>query len=464
MAKRIYIETYGCQMNEHDSEQILRLLERSDYLETKDAQQADLILINTCSVREKPEQKVYSALGRFKKLKEKKGTIIGVAGCVAQQEGWRLLERVPYLDLVVGTHAIPSLPQLLEKVLTLGEKVCETDFDPEGRYLDPFLPERPLSSVKSYVTIMQGCNHFCSYCIVPYVRGKEKSRPSQEIVEEVKCLAQKGAKEICLLGQNVNAYGKGMKEGIDFPELLSKLNEIEGIERIRFTTSHPKDLSEKLIQAYGSLKKLCEHIHLPFQSGSNRILERMNRGYHRETYLEKVHRLREVCPSIAITADVMVGFPGEEEKDFEETLDLMIKIRFDDLFSFKYSPRKGTTAAGWSDQVEEQVKQQRLSILQNIQKEITLQKNQALVGYLEEVLVEGHSKQNREDVTGRTRTNKAVNFKGDDHLIGCLVLTKITRAYAHSLYGECITTWKKKDPLRGKPDPDELGLLEGIPS
>jgi len=438
MAKRVYIETYGCQMNEHDSEQILRLLEHSDYLETRDAQQADLILINTCSVREKPEQKVYSALGRFKKLKEKKGTIIGVAGCVAQQEGGRLLERIPYLDLVVGTHAIPSLPQMLERVVHRGEKVCETDFDPEGRYLDPFLPEGAFSSVKSYVTIMQGCNHFCSYCIVPYVRGEERSRPSQEIVEEVKCLAQKGVKEICLLGQNVNAYGKGLKEGIDFPELLSKLNEIEGIERIRFTTSHPKDLSEKLIRAHGSLKKLCEHIHLPFQSGSNRILEKMNRGYNRETYLEKVYRLREVCPSIAITADVIVGFPGEEEKDFEETLDLIEKVQFDDLFSFKYSQRKGTEAAQFDDQVEEDIKQQRLSLLQKIQREITFQKNQALVGLVEEVLVEGYSKQSREDVTGRTRTNKAVNFRGDDHLIGCIVRAKITQAYPHSLYGKCI--------------------------
>jgi len=333
MQKRVYIETYGCQMNEHDSEQILRLLERSHYLETKDAQQADLILVNTCNVREKPEQKVYSALGRFKRLKEERGTIIGVAGCVAQQEGQRLLDRIPYLDMVIGTHAIPLIPKMLERVEVTGEKVCETGFDAEGKHLDPFLPQGSLSSVKSFVTIMQGCNHFCSYCIVPYVRGKERSRSSQEIIDEVRHLAQKGVKEICLLGQNVNSYGKGLKEEIKFPGLLSKLDEIEEVERIRFTTSHPKDLSEGLIQAHGSLKKLCEHIHLPFQSGSNRILEAMNRGYTRESYIEKIDRLREVCPFIAVTADVMVGFPGEEEKDFEETLDLMEKVRFDDLFS-----------------------------------------------------------------------------------------------------------------------------------
>jgi tRNA-2-methylthio-N6-dimethylallyladenosine synthase len=438
MQKRVYIETYGCQMNEHDSEQILRLLQRSNYLETEDAQEADLILVNTCSVREKPEQKVYSALGRFKRLKEEKGTIIGVAGCVAQQEGQRLLERIPYLDMVIGTHAIPLIPQMLERVEVIGEKVCKTDFDTEGKHLDAFLPRGPVSVVKSYVTIMQGCNHFCSYCIVPYVRGREKSRPSQEIVDEANHLTQRGVKEICLLGQNVNSYGKGLKEEIKFPELLSMLDGIGGIERIRFTTSHPQDLSEELIQAHGGLKKLCEHIQLPFQSGSNRILEAMNRGYTRESYLEKIDRLKEVCPSIAITADVMVGFPGEEEKDFEETLDLMEKVRFDDLFSFKYSPRKETKAARLGEQVQEKVKQERLTLLQRIQKEVTLQKNQALEGRIEEVLVEGYSKQSKRDVTGRTRNNRAVNFEGDLSLVGRLIPVRIIQAYAHSLRGELV--------------------------
>ena len=439
MQKRVYIETYGYQMNEHDSEQILRLLERSHYLETKDAQQADLILVNTCSVREKPEQKVYSALGRFKGLKEERGTIIGVAGCVAQQEGQRLLNRIPYLDMVIGTHAIALIPQMLERVEVIGEKVCETGFDRGGKRLDAFLPQGPVSVVKSYVTIMQGCNHFCSYCIVPYVRGRERSRLSQEIVDEVNHLTQRGVKEICLLGQNVNSYGKGLKEEIKFPELLSRLDEIEGVKRIRFTTSHPKDLSEELIQAHGGLKKLCEHIHLPFQSGSNRILKAMNRGYTRESYFEKIDRLREVCPSIAITSDVIVGFPGEEEKDFEETLDLMEKVRFDDLFSFKYSIRKGTRASEISDQVEEQVKQEGLVLLQGIQREITLQKNQGLEGRVEEVLVEGHSKQRDQDVAGRTRTNKIVNFEGDLELTGKLVPVRIVKAYPHSLRGEILT-------------------------
>jgi tRNA-2-methylthio-N6-dimethylallyladenosine synthase len=436
MQKRVYIETYGCQMNEHDSERILRVLEGLNYLETKEAKEAHLILINTCSVREKPEHKVYSALGRYKWLKEKKGTIIGVAGCVAQQEGDKLLDRVPYLDMVIGTHAIPILPQLIQKIEVLGERVCEISFNQNGNYLKAILPQKPLGKVKSYVTIMQGCDHFCSYCIVPYVRGSEKSRPSSEIIEELKHLAEMGVKEVCLLGQNVNGYGKGLEEEISFSELLERINEIEGIERIRFTTSHPKDLSDELIHAFSELKKLCEHIHLPFQSGSNRILKAMHRGYTQESYLEKIGRLKKVCPSMAITADVIVGFPGEDEKDFKQTLHLMEEVRFDDLFSFKYSPRRGTRAAQFTNKVEEKVKQDRLSTLQEIQKGITLQKNQELEGRVEEVLVEGRSKQSAQDVTGRTRSNKIVNFEGEFSLVGKLVPIKIVKAYAHSLRGE----------------------------
>lgn len=439
MEKRVYIETYGCQMNEHDSERILYLLKGFDYSETKEPREADLILINTCSVREKPEHKVYSALGRYRRLKEKRGTIIGVAGCVAQQEGEKLLDRIPYLDMVIGTQAIPMLPQLLQRMEVSGERICEIGFDAHGEYLKMVLPRRPFGEVKSYVTIMQGCDHFCSFCIVPYVRGRERSRPSQEILEEVSHLAGMGVKEVCLLGQNVNGYGKGLEEKISFSELLYRIHEIDGIERIRFTTSHPKDLSEELIHAFSILKKLCEHIHLPFQSGSNRILKAMHRGYTQEAYLEKIDRLKAACPSIAITSDVIVGFPGEEEEDFEETLKLIQKVRFDDLFSFKFSPRKGTRAAQLGGQVEERVKQQRLSMLQEIQKEITLQKNQGLEGYVEEVLVDGKSKQSPQEVTGRTRSNKIVNFPGAMSLVGKVVKVKITRGYAHSLRGEMVS-------------------------
>ncbi len=436
MHKRVYVETYGCQMNEHDTERMLRLLEGSHYVETKNAKEADLILINTCSVREKPEHKVYSALGRYKWLKEKRGAIIGVAGCVAQQEGSRLLDRIPYLDLVIGTHAIPMLPELVKRIEALGERVCETAYDEGGEYLKALLPQKFSDKIKSYVTIMQGCDHFCSFCIVPYVRGREKSRPSREIIEEVKQLAGMGVKEVCLLGQNVNGYGKGLEEKITFSELLERINDIEGIERIRFTTSHPKDLSEGLIQAFSELPKLCEHIHLPFQSGSNRILKAMHRGYTKESYLEKIDHLKKICPSIAITADVIVGFPGEEEEDFEGTMDLLQRVRFDDLFSFKYSPRKGTRAAQLEDKVEEKVKQERLSVLQEMQKGITLQKNEELEGRLEGVLVEGRSKQSAKDVTGRTRSNKIVNFEGGLNLVGKLVNVQIIKAYAHSLRGE----------------------------
>ena len=439
MKRRVYIETYGCQMNEHDTERMLRLLEGISYSETKEPRDADFILINTCSVREKPEHKVYSALGRFKRLKEENGVIIGVAGCVAQQEGERLLDRIPYLDMVIGTQAIPMLPQLLQAIEVSGKRVCETSFGKNGKYLGAILAQKPLDKIKSYVTIMQGCDHFCSFCIVPYVRGREQSRPSREIIEEVTHLAGMGLKEICLLGQNVNGYGKGFEEEISFSELLKRVNAIAGIERIRFTTSHPRDLSEGLIRVYSSLSKVCEHIHLPFQSGSNKILKAMHRGYTRELYLEKIDRLRETCPSIAVTADVIVGFPGEEEEDFSETLDLIEKVRFDDLFSFKYSARKGTRAAEFEDRVEEKVKQNRLSILQEIQREITLQKNQALVGSVEEILVEGPSKQSDRDVTGRTRSNKIVNGEGDiKSLTGKLAPVRIIKAFPHSVRGEIL--------------------------
>jgi tRNA-2-methylthio-N6-dimethylallyladenosine synthase len=437
MPRRVYIETYGCQMNEDDSDRILRLLGDLNYVETKEAEHADLVLINTCSVREKPEHKVYSALGRYKKLKEERGTIIGVAGCVAQQEGERLLNRVPYLDMVIGTQAIHLLPQMLEKI-DKKERVCETGSDAEGKYLKAPPFKKPLVRVKSYVTIMQGCDHFCSFCIVPYVRGREKTRPSGEVLEEVRHLADMGVKEVCLLGQNVNSYGKGVVGELDFSDLLSRINDVKGIQRIRFTTSHPQDLSERLIQTFSKLEKLCEHIHLPFQSGSDRVLKRMHRGYTQASYMEKIDRLKSVCPPIAITGDGIVGFPGEEEEDFEETLNLINTVRFDDLFSFKYSPRKGTRAAQFEDRIEEEVKQKRLSILQEVQREITFQKNRALEGQVVDVLVEGRSKQSDRDMTGRTRSNKPVNVEGDVSWVGTLIPVQIVTAYPHSLRGEVV--------------------------
>jgi len=453
MPKQVYIETYGCQMNENDSERMLRLLEECHYSETKEASEADLVLINTCSVREKPEHKVYSALGRFKKLKETRGAIIGVTGCVAQQEGERLLDRVPYLDLVIGTQAIPFLPELVKKVEVSSQRICETGFDPGGKYLETRLPQGPLTQVKSYVIIMQGCDHFCSFCIVPYVRGRERSRSSSDIVEEVRHLAEMGIREVCLLGQNVNSYGKGLEGECDFPDLLERIQDIEGIRRIRFITSHPEDFSERLIQSFSKLSKLCEQIHLPFQSGSDRILKRMNRGYTKASYFGKITRLKEVCSTVVISGDAIVGFPGEEEWDFEETLDLIRTVRFDDLFSYKYSPRKGTRAAQFVDQVDVKVKQDRLAQLQDIQKGITLEKNQGLEGAIQEVLVEGSSKQCDRDVTGRTRSNKIVNFEGNLSFVGKLVPVLITKACAHSLRGELVkcgmvnADWRMKSDI-----------------
>ncbi len=436
--KRVYIETYGCQMNEHDSEQALRVLEPFSYSETKDFRGADLILINTCSVREKPENKVYSALGRFRREKEEREAILGVMGCVAQQEGGRLLDRIPYLDLVIGTQAIPLLPELVRKISLSGQRIYETGMDGDGLYLKTLPPRRGSEGVKAYVTIMQGCDRFCSFCIVPYVRGREKSRPMAEIVEEVRTLVRMGVREVCLLGQNVNSYGKGLAEKASFSELLAAINGVDGLERIRFTTSHPADFSQDLINCFSGLEKVCEHIHLPFQSGSDKILKAMRRGYTKESYLDKVKRLRHARPSVAITGDVIVGFPGEEEDDFNETLDLIKAVRFDDLFSFKYSPRAGTRAAEFGDQRPAQVKQDRLSVLQTLQREITLEKNKALEGNVEEVLVEGISKQSGRDLTGRTRSNKVVNFEGDPRQVGRLLSLRILLSYPHSLRGEAL--------------------------
>jgi tRNA-2-methylthio-N6-dimethylallyladenosine synthase len=437
--KFVYLQTFGCQMNVHDSEKMLTILAENDYRPTEDIHRADIILLNTCSVREKPEHKVYSALGRLKKLKEKNHhLVIGVGGCVAQQEGKRLLDRIGHLDLVFGTHNLHRLPELIGDVQASREPTCSVEFYDEVKSLDVFPAPSDGEKVKSYVTIMQGCDNFCSFCIVPHVRGSQKSRPSENILGEIKSLTKRGVREVTLLGQNVNSYGKDLSGGLPFPQLLTHINEIEGLWRIRFTTSHPKDISEELIAACGKLEKVCKHIHLPFQSGSDKILERMNRGYTRKQYMEKGEQLREVCPEIGITADVMVGFPGENEGDFHETLDLIRKVQFDNLFSFKYSPRKDTKAARFPDQIDESTKSHRLEVLQKLQKRITLKRNQALEGSYEEILVEGVSKGAKAEMTGRTSSNRVVNFKGSPDLIGQMVKVMIEEGYANSLRGKII--------------------------
>jgi len=434
--KKLYIHTFGCQMNVQDSEKMAALLLNSGYETTDDMERADLIIVNTCSIREKAEQKIYSQLGRYRAVKElNPRLIIGVGGCLAQQLGERLFRRVPYLDLVFGTHQIHRLPELIYALEQERSRKVETAFCERVRSLD-IMAQPTAGAIGTFVTIMQGCNNCCAYCVVPRLRGREESRPLPEIIREIETLAGRGIREVTLLGQNVNSYGKTQGDGSDFADLIRAIGDVPGVERIRFTTSHPKDLSEKLIACFGTVGSLCEHIHLPVQSGSDRVLGRMNRGYTAQGYREKIAALREACPEISITSDVIVGFPGEEDRDFQQTLELMQEVRFDNLFSFQYSPREGTAAAGMDHPVCGSVKRERLRILQAIQADHTLEKNKARLGRTEAVLVEGLSKNECTEMTGRTRGNRIVNFSGRSELIGKTLALRITGAFPHSLRGE----------------------------
>jgi tRNA-2-methylthio-N6-dimethylallyladenosine synthase len=434
--KKLYIQTFGCQMNVQDAEKMAALLEPSGYETTDDPGRADLILVNTCSIREKAAQKIYSQLGRFRTLKEGNPRLrIGVGGCLAQQWGDRFFRRAPYVDLVFGTHQIHRLPEMVGELERARGRIVETGFCDRVRSLR--IPAQPAAgAVGTFVTIMQGCNNFCAYCVVPHLRGREESRPLTEILREAEMLAGYGIREVTLLGQNVNSYGQTLPGKTDFAELIGAIGKVSGIERIRFTTSHPKDLSARLIACFGEVASLCEHIHLPVQSGSDHVLRRMNRGYTAAAYREKVAALRRACPEISITSDVIVGFPGEEEGDFQETLELMREIRFDNLFSFQYSEREGTAAAGMDRPVCDSVKWERLRMLQTLQEEHTLEKNRSCVRRLEEVLVEGPSRNGSEDMTGRTRGNRIVNFPGTTGLIGKTISVRIVEAFPHSLRGE----------------------------
>ncbi len=435
---RVLVSTYGCQMNEHDSQKILSLLTEEGHESTQDPREADCIILNTCSVREKPEQKLYSALGRLLPLKKRKPSlIIGVGGCVAQQAGERLLERAPHLDFVFGTHQIQLVPELV-RMAGQGIRSCRVDITDDVGSLH-YSPRIAQGQVRAFVTIMQGCDNFCSYCIVPHVRGPEQSRPEREILEEVKKLALLGVKEVMLLGQNVNSYGRTLGDPKGFVRLLEAIEEIEGIERIRFTTSHPKDLSLELMDAFAGLGKVCEHLHLPVQSGSTRVLKAMNRGYTREEYLGKVEALRERIPGIALTTDVIVGFPGETEKDLELTLDLLERVRFDSIYSFKFSPRPFTKAAAVHDSVPKEVKAHRLRLVQELQESITSSVLESCVGSLQEVLVEGPSLYGSKQVTGRTRTFRIVHMPGEPELLrGKLVRARVERSLKHSLWARSL--------------------------
>ena len=436
--KYLYIETFGCQMNVHDSEQMTVLLKDIGYKLTDDSNKADLILINTCSIRAKAEQKAFSELGRLMLLKEENpNLIIGFGGCLAQHLGTKVHSRVKNVDLVFGTHNIHRLPEMVAAIKKGKKKITQTDFSSKITSLSVFAPP-PEGSLCAFVSIMQGCDNYCAYCVVPYLRGPEMSRTPEDIVDEIQKLTKLGVKEVTLLGQNVNSYGKKTAHGCNFVELIKRISKINGIERIRFTTSHPKDLSDDLMDCFADMPKLCEHIHLPVQSGSNRILKLMNRGYSIEEYVEKVDRLRSICPQISITSDIIVGFPGETQKDYQETIDMMEKIRFDLLFSFKYSERKGTAAQKLQDVVPESEKKQRLKELQALQDRHTQEKNLALEGSVQEVLVEGRSRNSEQDMMGRARSWKIVNFKGSPELIGKRVNVEITRGYLHSLRGKMI--------------------------
>jgi len=436
-APAYYVQTYGCQMNVRDSEIMSGLLEAMGYCAADKPEEANVILFNTCSVRHSAENKVYGKLGEVIALKRRNpDLIVAFGGCMAQLPEVQNRLKKMGVDVVFGTHNIHELPYLIEQAKQTKTQVFQV-WDKEGP-VEENLPSVRRTGISAFVNIMYGCNNFCSYCIVPYTRGRERSRKPADILNEVRGLAAQGYREVTLLGQNVNSYGRGLDEKVDFADLLAMTAEVEGIERVRFTTSHPKDMSDKLIDTIAGNPVICEHVHVPLQAGSNRILQRMNRGYTREHYLELTHRMRERIPGVAITSDLIVGFPGEEEEDFADTLDMVEKVRFDAAFTFMYSPRRGTRAAEFTDQVPLEIKKARLSKLNQVQYRIAREINQSLVGKIEEVLVEGPSKTDKTKLTSRTRTNRVVIIPGSEDLIGKIIPVRITKGNSFSLFGELV--------------------------
>ena len=433
------IRTYGCQMNEHDSEKISWILEEMNYTKTNNLEEADLIIYNTCLIRENAELKVYGKLGSLKQLKrEKPNLIIAVCGCMMQRENVRniILTKYKHVDIIFGTNNIDKLPQLINNHLKTGKTIV--DIAEDSREVVENIDANRKYSFKAFVNIIYGCNNFCTYCIVPYTRGRENSRDPKYIIKEIEELAKNGCKEVTLLGQNVNSYGKTLEIDYNFTDLLKDINKIDGIERIRFMTSHPKDLSDELIQCYGSLDKLCKHLHLPVQSGSNKILKEMNRNYSIEDYLLIINKLKKLVPDIEITTDIIVGFPGETEQDFNCTLELVKEVEFDSAFTFLYSIREGTKAAKMENQIDDKIKHNRFQRLSDILNEITLKNNKKLIGQIFEILVEEVSKNNLEVLTGRTKTNKLVHFRGNENLIGSIVNVKIENVKTFTLEGSIV--------------------------
>lgn len=440
MTQKLYIQTNGCQMNEYDSDKMRDVLQASHGFElTDDPKLADVLLLNTCSIREKAQEKVFSALGKWRKIKDKRpDVIIGVGGCVASQEGAAIQKRAPYVDMVFGPQTLHRLPQLLNEVRQQHKPVVDISF-PEIEKFDN-MPEAKADGVKAFVSVMEGCSKYCTYCVVPYTRGEEISRPLDDVLAEIKVLAKQGVREINLLGQNVNAYRGEMADGeiADFSLLLHAVAAIEGIDRLRFTTSHPMEFTDELIEAFAEIPKLVNHLHLPVQSGSNAILQKMKRGHIVADYKEIIRKLRAVRPDISLSSDFIIGFPGETDVEFEETMAFIDEIGFDFSFSFIYSVRPGTPAAEFTDDVPLDVKKLRLERFQNRINEMTMAISEGMIGSTQTVLVEGQSKKNPLQMQGRTENNRVVNFIGHPRLTGQFVNVVITEAMPNSLRGRMI--------------------------
>ena len=429
--------TYGCQQNENDTERIRGMLEEAGFAFTDDENSADLVIYNTCAVRENAEQRVLGRLGLLKPMKtERPEMVIGVCGCMVQQE--HIAEKIKnvhnHVDLVFGTHALYRMPKLLYEAMHSRKAVI--DIEPSDGEIAEDIPTRRESKYQAWVSVMFGCNNFCSYCIVPYVRGRERSRKPEDIINEVKRLVADGCTEISLLGQNVNSYGKDLEEQIDFADLLRMVNEIDGVKRIRFMTSHPKDLSDRLIEAMRDCEKVCHQLHLPFQAGNDRVLKQMNRKYTKAEYLEKIRRVKEMIPDIFLSSDVIVGFPTETSEEFEDTIEVLKEVEFDRIFSFIYSRREGTPAAKLDFVLSDEEIHRNFNRLLDVQNEISKRKNEEYLGRVEEVLVEGPSTKGGGVLEGRCESSKIVNFKGDESLIGTYVKVKVTEAMTWSLNGE----------------------------
>ena len=445
MSKKVFIRTFGCQMNEYDSDKMVDVLAGSDdVVKTENPEEADIILFNTCSVREKAQEKVFHDLGRVRHLKQlNPKLVIGVGGCVASQEGAAIVARAPYVDLVFGPQTLHRLPQMIAARRASGKAQVDISF-PEIEKFDA-LPAASVTGTSAFVSIMEGCSKYCTFCVVPYTRGEEVSRPLKDVVAEITGLVARGVREVTLLGQNVNAYRGTMDddeagdETADLAYLIDTLAAMEGIERIRYTTSHPREMTQRLIDIYASTPKLVSHLHLPVQSGSDRILVAMKRGYTVLEFKSLVKKLRAARPDLSLSSDFIIGFPGETEEDFEKTMRLVEELNFDNSFSFVYSPRPGTPAADMADDTPAELKIQRLMRLQKTIEAQALKISQAMVGTTQRVLVEGHARKDASELAGRTDNNRVVNFAGNERLIGRFVDVTITAALPHSLRGEVVT-------------------------